>query len=73
MVSLRLMVVKFCRFDNCVCSYGSCSFLDGNGNVRLCSRRLNPCGRFRVKVQKDSAVVPNKVSLGGVFSFERFC
>lgn len=32
------VVVKTCKYDLRFCDFDSCSFLDGLGNVQLCSR-----------------------------------
>jgi hypothetical protein len=46
--------VKFCRFYRCKrCFHESCSWIDSNGNVKLCNLHRNPFGRFTRRFHKE--------------------
>ena len=46
--------VKFCRFSSRKrCFHESCSFIDSNGNVKLCRLHRNPSGRFTPHICKE--------------------
>lgn len=49
--------VKYCQFDNKLCSFSSCDFLDSQGNVRICRRHKNH-GGFHLRRSLASPVVP---------------
>jgi hypothetical protein len=42
-------MVKRCPFDGRRCFRSSCDFISPRGDVLVCSRHLNPNGRFRSK------------------------
>lgn len=50
MVRFVLSSRKICCWDGGFCPYGSCSWLDGMGNVVLCDRHRNPSGYFMRKL-----------------------
>jgi hypothetical protein len=45
-------LLRICRFDGGNCNFSFCSFIDGTGNVCICSRHMNPRGFNMRRVAK---------------------